>query len=599
MTTPPKARRFHASTDESVRRTGSKSEKAAPKAKPKVRVELRKKDPDQAAPGKAPQSPPESEAEARERFMFTEPVDDGFGDFRLTEKPDEKAPEKPAGKASGKTAEEAGDKSEPGEDREAKLKAIREERLSERQLRIARRIASLHQIKVASDEEAVLELRERGIDPSHRAALKQILSSEGHRAGTSPAANTPAIRPPSSPPAVKETPGLPSREDMTEARRAAEIYRIQQEMAARRRRRLAMLGARVLVFVILPTILAGWYYYAIATPLYATKSQFQIQTAETSGSATSGGLFGSSPLANNTDSVAVQSYLTSRAAMLRLNEELGFKDVFQDPALDSIKRLPENATNEEAYEVYRDSVIIGYDPTEGMINMEVIAPDPKISEEFSRALIRYAEEQVDNMTSRLRDDQMEGARRNYEDAEAKVLEAQQRVQEAQTQLGVLDPQAESSVVMTQITQLESQLTEKRLELGQLLTNPRPVQSRVEGAKGDIARLEQMIAETRKQLTQDNDTRNSLAQITGELRIAEGELLTRQELLASAAEQLEAAQIEANKQVRYLSMSVSPIPPDEATYPRAFQNTLVAFLIFMGIYLMLSLTVSILREQVST
>ena len=40
-------------------------------------------------------------------------------------------------------------------------------------------------------------------------------------------------------------------------------------------------------------------------------------------------------------------------------------------------------------------------------------------------------------------------------------------------------------------------------------------------------------------------------------------------------------------------------PDEATYPKAFQNTIVAFLIFSGIYLMLSLTASILREQVSS
>ncbi|MDO5644054.1 MAG: capsule biosynthesis protein, partial [Paracoccus sp. (in: a-proteobacteria)] len=86
---------------------------------------------------------------------------------------------------------------------------------------------------------------------------------------------------------------------------------------------------------------------------------------------------------------------------------------------------------------------------------------------------------------------------------------------------------------------------------------------------------------------------------GRLRIAEADLVTRQQLLASAAEQLEIARIEANKQVRYLSLSVPPVPPTNATYPKSLSNTIVAFLIFMGIYLMLSLTASILREQVST
>jgi capsular polysaccharide transport system permease protein len=52
-------------------------------------------------------------------------------------------------------------------------------------------------------------------------------------------------------------------------------------------------------------------------------------------------------------------------------------------------------------------------------------------------------------------------------------------------------------------------------------------------------------------------------------------------------------------VRYLSTGVRPVAPDEPTYPRAFENTLLAFLIFSGIYLMLSLTASILREQVSS
>jgi capsular polysaccharide transport system permease protein len=62
--------------------------------------------------------------------------------------------------------------------------------------------------------------------------------------------------------------------------------------------------------------------------------------------------------------------------------------------------------------------------------------------------------------------------------------------------------------------------------------------------------------------------------------------------------METARIEANRQVRYLSLSVSPVPPDEATYPRAFESTVVALLVFAGIYLMLSMTAAILREQVT-
>lgn len=597
MTTPPKARRFHASPEESVRPAVGATETS--KTAPGVRIELRKKtqarprtpaEPNDAIPDAAPESglSPEDTV-SRGRLMRTDPVDDGFGDLRLTETP---------AQPEHQPAQQAG--------LEDRLSAIRAEQLTERQLRIARRIAALHQIDVATDEEAVLRLRERGIDPSHRAALSQLLSNEGARAQSSPAANAPAVMPkvPSVPAArpggeVGPARPLPSREVQTEEKRAADIYRIQLDMARRRRRRMIMLAARLLVFVFLPTAIAGWYYYVVATPLYATRSQFQIQMAEAPGGSGMGGLLSGSQMATNPDSVAVQSYLSSRDAMLRLDADQGFRRAFQNPAIDPVKRLPPDASNEETYKVYQDSVKISYDPTEGMIDMEVIAPAPELSKEFSLALIKYAEGQVDQMTSRLREDQMTGAIQSYQDAEDKVLAAQHRVQQLQQKLGVLDPVAEGTVVMNQIATLEGQLNEKELELGQWLANPRPQQSRVDALRGDIARLRNMIDDTRRKLTEGNDTRNSLAAISGELRIAESDLATRQELLATSAAQMEMARIEANKQVRYLSLSVVPVPPDEPTYPKSFQNTLVAFLIFAGIYLMLSLTASILREQVST
>ena len=590
MTTPPKARRYNTQAMASITpQTPPPAEPTASDSPAPPRLEVARR-------SDAPASDA-SERQARlERFLATEPIDDGLGDFRLT-KPAAPSPEKDTPAAP------------PADfgDMEARLAAIRAEKLTERQLRIAKRIAALHQIEVSSAEEAVLRLRERGIDPSHRTAVGSILSSEGTRAQAAPSPNAPAVRQapvpsilPDRSPAPPGRPALPSREELTEEKRAAEIYRIQRDLARRRRRRMAMLAMRLALFVFLPTALVGIYYGRYASPLYATVSQFQIQSAE-SGSGASGlsGMLGGSGLGTNQDAVAVQSYLTSRDAMLRLDEDLGFRRAFQDPSVDAIKRLPEDATNEATFSLYKDSVKIGYDPTEGVLNMEVIAPDPQLSEQFSRALISYAEQLVDALTSRMRSDQMDGARETYQDAEEKMLAAQLRVQELQERLGVLDPVAESGVVMAQVSMLEGQLAEKQLELGQLQSNARPLQSRVDAVEGDIARLRDLITQTRQQLTQGNDTRNSLAAIGGELRVAEAEMLTRQEMLAAAAAQMETARIEANKQVRYLSLSIAPIPPDEATYPRAFQNTLVAFLVFSGIYLMLSLTASILREQVST
>ncbi len=603
MTTPPKARAYRISREESVLAV-SRGDSGAVETARRVQIEVHKRNSEQSA---GAQKPGPQRADTPPEDLFSAGAhDDGCGDMRFPGA----APASPKPAESGRPGAPAADPAMA-----ERIAAVRAENLTDRQLRMARRIAAMHEIDVETDHEAVIALRDRGIDPFHRAAVGKILSEEGARVqaanqgapspGTMP---VPARR--DAPPARRKrgteivplppgTTKLPSREALTEDRRATEIIRIQQDIARRRRRKLMMLAARLAVLVGIPTIIMAWYYFAVATPLYATISQFQIQQAEKASSGGLGGLFSGTQLATNPDSVSVQSYLTSRDAMLRLDKELGFKEAFQSPDIDPWLRLPADASNEEAYKLYKNSVKIGYDPTEGVVNMEVIAPNPQLSQEFSLALIKYAEGQVDQMTSRLREDQMQGSVDSYEQAEKKVIEAQQRVQELQQKLGVLDPVAEGGVVMGQIAELERQLSEKRLELGQLEANARPNQSRVAGVKGDIGRLQEMLAQTRSQLTEGNEARGSLAAISGEIRIAESDLLTRQELLAAAAAQMEVARIEANKQVRYLSLSVAPVAPDEATYPKAFQNTIVAFLIFAGIYLMLSLTASILREQVSS
>lgn len=464
-----------------------------------------------------------------------------------------------------------------------------------RQLRLARRLALRHGIEAATDLEAVEKLRARGIDPFQRTSLLELVASDGRgaaEAGEAPV-QLPQTRRPALPPSTEFAPPHPAAQA-----RAEGILEIQRDIARRRRRRSLLLLGRLCVFVFLPTLLAGYYYYAVATPLYATKSEFVIQQASPQGGPQLGGLFSGTAFATQQDAITVQSYLTSRDAMLRLDADHGFKAHFAQDTIDPIQRLAPAATNEDAYRVFQRNVKIGYDPTEGIIKMEVIAADPAVSAAFARALIGYAEEVVDRLTQRLREDQMRGARSSYEEAEARLLEAQRRVVELQEQYRMLSSEVEVGLLTAQITTLETELTQQRLILEEMLANANPNRARTEPIQRRIASLEREIAAMRARLTQDSDAGVSVARVQGELLIAQADVQTRQMMLAQALQQLEAARIEAGRQVRYLSLGVSPVPPDAATYPRAFENTALAFLIFGGIYLMLSMTASILREQVS-
>jgi capsular polysaccharide transport system permease protein len=486
------------------------------------------------------------------------------------------------------------------------IDAIRREGLTGRQLRMARRMAQKFGLPATSDFDAIRLLRAAGMDPFRRSPVLEIVAAQDEDGPLSadPARNDANLPVPSGdgirlPQTIKPM-KLPAPDKRAEDNHAAEIMRIQQDLARRRRRRSVLMIARLIFFVLLPGLLAGIYYYKIATPLYSTKSEFIIQTSAPP-TASGGGLSSlmSSPLANMLDSIAVQGYLQSRDAMLRLNEDKGFRQVFSDPAIDPIQRLDPAASSEDAYRVYQRNVRIAYDPTEGIVKLEVIAPDPQLSVQFAQALIGYAEEQVDHLTQRLREDQMKGALDAFTDAEAKMMDAQRKVVDLQERFKILSSEAEVGLITSQIGQLNGQLTIEQLSLAQMESNASPNAARMDPVKRRIATLEDQIATLRAKLTQDDASGQSLAKIQSELLIAQADVQTRQLLMAQSLQAMETSRIEANRQVRYLSLSVSPVAPDEAAYPRAFENTTVALLIFAGIYLLLSMTAAILREQVSS
>lgn len=476
------------------------------------------------------------------------------------------------------------------------IAAISNEGLTGRQLRMARRVALRNGFEASSDYDAVRQLRAAGIDPFQRSSVLELVKPESVKVpGRRGRIQLPDTR-------NDDALSLPSTSNQAALNRnAAEILQIQRDIARRRKRKLALLFTRLSVFVFLPTFLFGWYFYNVATPMYATKSEIVIQQAQPQGGGPQGlaTLFQGTSMATQQDSIAVQSYLASREAMLRLDADHGFKDHFSDPGIDAIQRLEEGATNEQAFGLYSDHVKISYDPTEGLIRLEVIAADPVKSYDFSQALIRYAEEQVDQLTGRLREDQMRGALQSYEEAEKRRAEALATWLAIQEDVRQIDPQSESTARMSQINALESERQQLELVLQSRLNVDRPSQVQVQSLRSQISNIDALIADLRDQLVGGTSAQGSLAARNTELRTAEENYSFQTAMVQQALTQMETARIEANRQVRYLSQSVRPIIPDQATYPRAFENTILAFLIFSGIYLMISITASILREQVSS
>ena len=568
MTTKPKARKF-------------RIKRATPAAAPKG-TDAVERDAPAAAPPK-PQAPDAPRAAAASRG----------------EAPKAAAPSQAAAASAARptppTDARSGEVSSATEvSGEQDIDAIRREGLTGRQLRMARRVAQKHGLAPTSDFDAVRLLRAEGIDPFQRSNMLELVVPQDKQS-TGTALQKGRIQLPQTVPAGGRN--LPSTDVNPMERRMREISDIQRDITKRRRRKMGLLMVRLAFFVGLPTIMGGYYFYNIATPMYATDSQFLIiQNEGTGGLGPLGGLL-PTQFANSADSIATQSYLQSKDAMLRLDRDVGFMKHFSDPAIDPIQRMNPDASNEEAYKHYKDNVKIGYDPTEGMIRMEVIAADPEVAKDFSEHLLEYAEERVNALSQQKREDGMRDAREAYEQTVAKRREAQEALIKLQVDNGV-DPQAVIASIRGQITNYETLLLEKELELAALLDNPRPNRAKVDGAQGDVRRLSAQLDKLNERMNSATEGTNSLAQQAVSLQLAQVDLAAADAALQASQTQMEQARTEASRQVRYLTVAVRPVASQSASYPRKFENTILTFLIFAGIYLMLSLTSSILKEQVT-
>ncbi|MCW3783581.1 capsule biosynthesis protein [Defluviimonas salinarum] len=451
----------------------------------------------------------------------------------------------------------------------ASLDAIRAEGLPPSELLRARNLAGRRGLDVISDLDAVRALRAAG------EAFPE----------TQPEPFLPTA-PANDPEAPPQMPAL------------GVIERLRDASLLRRRRQAVAAAAKFAAFVIAPTVAALVYFTEVATPLYATYSEFVIQRPDQPASPGAGMAMAGAGLANHQDAIAVQGFLKSRAVLAILDQAEKFTEHFSNPEIDLLRRIPAGADSEEIFRAFERHVEVSFDPAEGIVRMRVMATDPETSERFSRALLGYAESHLDRMTAKLRSDQVASAEAARARADAAVAETQVKLIEIQEQLSVLSGDLEMGMIREQISHHEAELQQELLDLEQLMANARPNPTRVTVARDRIAALDGRIGELRSRISERPDGAPSMTRAQGEVALLQAELASRQEVQTEAVIALERARTEANHQARYLALGVEPIRPGAPEFPAPLEDTLIAFLAFLGIYLFGSLTVTLVREQIS-
>jgi capsular polysaccharide transport system permease protein len=318
----------------------------------------------------------------------------------------------------------------------------------------------------------------------------------------------------------------------------------------------------------LPTLVAGVYYFAIASDLYLSEAKFIVRSPKQVQASGLGALLQSTGLGRAADdTAAVQDFVMSRDAVRKLEQKNDLRVAFSRPEGDFVTRFPGilfwRKDFESLFSRYGHFVSIETDATTGVTVLLVKAYRPEDAHMITSALLTYSEQLINELNDRARRDALDTARREVDRAERRISEIQSELTAYRVKQKMFDPKTASTGVLELIGQMNAAQTNARAQLGELLKNS-PNSPQIPLVKTRIASLDKLIAEERSKLSGETDS------IVSTLTEYEHLILDRElaeKALASAFTSLEAARIEAQRQQLYLETIAQPNFADYPLYPK--------------------------------
>jgi capsular polysaccharide transport system permease protein len=351
--------------------------------------------------------------------------------------------------------------------------------------------------------------------------------------------------------------------------------------------------ALVLLCVILPTLLATFYFGLYASDIYVSESSYVVRSPNKKSSASGLGAMlegaGFSGFSKAPEDVyTVSEYVRSRDALKYLQNQMDLKKIWQSGKVDILHRfnpLGWDGSQEALYEYYLKRVETHVDSMSGITSLKVSAFDPETSFQINTLLVSEAERLVNILNERGRNDLIRFAENEVRHAEEKAKASALALSNYRNEQSVMDPVRQTQLHYEHISRLQEELVKTRTQLTQLKVfspkspHPPALELREKTLENEVAKEMQKIT----------GGENSLASKAAEYERLTLEREFADKQLASALVSLEVARNEAQRQQLYLETIAKPILPDEAVLPKRFRgilSTVVLGLISWGILSML-------------
>ncbi len=350
--------------------------------------------------------------------------------------------------------------------------------------------------------------------------------------------------------------------------------------------------------VLLPLVLAIFYFGVLATDRYVSEAKLSIKQAGSSGVGTGimaiDALMGSSS-GSREDNLHLREYILSLDMLKWLDQTIALRANYEKGG-DFFSTLSPGASQEEFLGYYRNHVEVIFDDATAILSIRTQAFDSAYALRMNKAILEQAEIFINEKSHKVAREQLAFINSELERAQNELTKAKEEQLSFQNRNRMLDPIDQARAMSVIVMQLEGEKTRYEAELKQL-------QSYLSESAPQLLALRSKIEAVSRQI---NEERNKLSGSSSSLmndKAAQYALLEFQTQFAldkykAALAAYEKMRIESSKKLKHLVTISSPYLQEEAEYPHRLYiiaTTAFVLLVAFGLFQLLYATIQDHRE----
>lgn len=342
--------------------------------------------------------------------------------------------------------------------------------------------------------------------------------------------------------------------------------------------------------VVLPTILSGWYLWALAEDQYASKVGFSVRREEAGSSMDF--LKGLTNISgsSSTDTDILFEFIQSQRLVAEMDAEINLRQIWTKPKRDPVFALTDDSSIEELVKYWNKMITLSYGTGSGLLEVEVRAFEAADAERITQTLFKKSSDMINDLSAIAREDSISYAREELDTALMRLRDARAEVTQFRNSNQIVNPEMDLQSQAGLLARLQQQQAETLIEIDLLADTARADDPRVEQARRKLDVIEKRISAERKKLGFGSgaDDGTAFADLVGEYErlVVNREFAEKAYISALAA--YDAALAESRRKSRYLAAYMEPTLAETPEYPHRF-----ALLSMIALFLGLSWAITVL------